>query len=118
MGDWAITTCTSTNYQVRAQGLGSNGAQKGPADVSPSAGPRFPIFSHGDDMSVSSSFRPVNVPALVDSMRRFIDEIEARGDVTEILNAEGMLWDVTLEAELRRHQRPPAKLPRVRRIEA
>ncbi len=119
MGDWAITTCTSTNHQVRAQGLDNTpSAQKEPADESPSAGPRFPIFSHGDDMSVSSSFRPVNVPALVDSMRRFIDEIEARGDVTEILNAEGMLWDVTLEAELRRHKRPPAKLPRVRRIEA
>ena len=69
-------------------------------------------------MSVSSSFRPVNIPATIDSMRRFIDEIESRGDPAEIMNAESMLWDVTLEAEIRRHKRPPAKLPRVRRIEA
>jgi len=69
-------------------------------------------------MSVSSSFRPVNIPATIDSMRRFIDEIESRGDPTEIMNAESVLWDVTLQAEMQRHKRPPTKLPKVRRIEA
>jgi len=67
-------------------------------------------------MSVSPTPRPVNILATIDSMRRFIDEIEARGDVVEIMNAEGMLWDVTLDAELRRHKRPAALLPKVRRI--
>ncbi len=119
MGDWAITTCSSMNRQVRAQGLDNTpSAQKEPADIlTTSTGPSS-MSRNGATMSVSSSSKPVNIAAILHSMRRFIDEIESRGDPTEILNAEGMLWDVTLEAELRRHKRPPAKLPKVRRLEA
>jgi hypothetical protein len=61
--------------------------------------------------------RPINILVLLDSMRRHINEMERRGDPVEIRNAEGALWDVALEHEVRRHKVPQIPLPRVRRIE-
>ena len=69
-------------------------------------------------MSVATTDRAINTLALLDSIRRFVAEIELRADAIEILNIEGAMWDITLEAELRRRKAPPVPLPRVRRIDS
>ena len=68
-------------------------------------------------MSVSSESPAINTIALMDSIRRFVAEIELRADAIEIMNVEGALWDITLERELHRHKAPPVKLPRITRSE-
>jgi hypothetical protein len=67
-------------------------------------------------MSVASSPSTINTLALLDSIRRFVAEIEIRADAIEILNIEGSLWDLTLQNDMRRRKAPPVSLPRVRRI--
>ncbi len=68
-------------------------------------------------MSLSPTSPVINTLALLDSIRRFVAEIELRADAIEIMNIEGAMWDVTLEHELHRHKAPAVKLPRVTRIE-
>ena len=68
-------------------------------------------------MSVPSSARAINIIALLDSIRRFVAEIELRADAIEIMDVENALWSIVLENELRRHKAPPVKIPRIRRIE-
>ena len=68
-------------------------------------------------MSVTTSSSSINTIALLDSIRRFVAEIELRADAIEILHVEGAMWDITLEHDLRRHKVPPVKLPRVRIID-
>jgi hypothetical protein len=72
----------------------------------------------GATMSVAPLSVPINSPALLLSIRRFVDEMEERDDHVEIASVEWALWDIVLEHDLRRHKAPPAKLPRVRRIES
>lgn len=69
-------------------------------------------------MSVPSTSPAINTVALVDSIRRFVAEIELRADAIEIANIESAMWDIVLEEELRRHKEPSVKLPRVQRIES
>ena len=68
-------------------------------------------------MSVPATSRAINTIALLDSIRRFVAEIELRADAIEIMNIEAAMWDIALERELHRHKAPPVKLPRVTRIE-
>ncbi len=68
-------------------------------------------------MIVASASKTINTIALLDSIRRFVAEVELRADAIEIMNIESMMWDITLENELRRHKAPPIPLPKVRRIE-
>ncbi len=68
-------------------------------------------------MTLPSSSQTVKTLALLDSIRRFVAEIELRADAIEIMNVEGAMWDLTIENDLRRHKAPPTKLPQVRRIE-
>ncbi len=69
-------------------------------------------------MSVPSTSSAINTVALIDSIRRFVSEIELRADAIEIMNIEGAMWDIAVEQDLRRHKAPPAKLPRITRIES
>ncbi len=68
-------------------------------------------------MSLPATSQTINTLALLDSIRRFVAEIELRADAIEIMNIEGAMWDLALENDLRRHKAPPVKLPVVRRIE-
>ncbi len=68
-------------------------------------------------MSLPATSQTINTLALLDSIHRFVKEIELRADAIEIANIEFVLWDITLENELRRHKAPPVKLPVIRRIE-
>ena len=68
-------------------------------------------------MSVTISSSSINTIALLDSIRRFVAEIELRADAVEIMNVEGAMWDITLQNELRRHKAPPVPCFRVRRID-
>jgi hypothetical protein len=68
-------------------------------------------------MSVPATERAINTVALMDSIRRFVEEVELRSDAIEIMHIESALWDITLEQDLRRHKAPPVKLPEVRRID-
>ncbi len=68
-------------------------------------------------MSLPATSQTINTLALLDSIRRFIAEIELRADAIEIMNIESAMWDLTIENDLRRHKAPPTKLPQVRRIE-
>ncbi len=68
-------------------------------------------------MTLPSSSQTVKTLALLDSIRRFVAEIELRADAIENMNVEGAMWEITLENDLRRHKEPPTKLPLVRRIE-
>ena len=67
-------------------------------------------------MSVAPVTSAINTIALLDSIRRFVAEIELRADAIEIMNIEGAMWDIALERDLNRHKAPPVPLPRVRRI--
>lgn len=69
-------------------------------------------------MNIAPSSPAINTVALLDSIRRFVAEIELRADAIEIMNIEGAMWDIALEAELRRHKAPPVKLPRITRVES
>jgi hypothetical protein len=76
----------------------------------------FPLISEAI-MSVPVTERPINIIALMDSIRRFVADIELRADAIEIMHVEDALWDIVLEQDLRRHKAPPVKLPSVRRID-
>lgn len=54
---------------------------------------------------------------LIQSIRMFLSEFEARNDIDEIRAAESGLWSVAMDAETRRSKTPPIKCPRVTRIE-
>ena len=47
-----------------------------------------------------------NLLALLDSIRRFVAEIERRGDRAEIQAVEDSLWDVTDRYAMLRNRRP------------
>ena len=71
----------------------------------------------GAPMSVASVPGTINTLALLDSIRRFVAEIELRADAVEIMHVESEMWNLTLEHDLRKHKSPPSALPRVRRID-
>jgi len=78
----------------------------------------FSMSHHiGVTMSVTSRSRVANSLALLDSIRRFVAEVELRADAIEIMNIESAMWNITREEDLRRHKAPPVKLPQVRKIE-
>lgn len=53
-----------------------------------------------------------NVTALLDSIRRTVDEIESRGDPDEILAVDDGLWEITQDAEWQRRRREATTAPR------
>jgi len=57
--------------------------------------------------------KPVNIPALLCSIRRFIEELEVRNDPIEIADWECQMWDLTSCHDLRRSRIAPARLPMV-----
>src|SRR5208283_1153259 len=55
---------------------------------------------------------PVNVPALLHSIHRFVEELEIRNDPIEIKDWEWTMWDLSTVHELRRTKVPAPNLPR------
>lgn len=68
-------------------------------------------------MSLPAPSQTINTLALLDSIYRFVKEVELRADAIEITDIESVLLYKTLEHDLRRHKAPPIPLPKVRRIE-
>ena len=54
-----------------------------------------------------------NVLVLLDSIRRFVDELEGRNDPVEIKDWEETMWELALVHDMRRHKAPAPKLPMV-----